>query len=201
MTDTQTPDVVKWYTRARKFPQLIGRTPDGMKLWGGPYTMTQACGFILVLFVGLNTMSLWARYGLLGNFVVLGTVAAATVFALGRVPVGSRNPLIVATGLWKALASPRHGHLRGKPVRIRRPHRLQHKVLICLDTTRQMITAPTPPPAVRPSTAEAPPAQPLVGPSTPAQTPPQTGNPAPALTGIQALLASATTSQRSETPR
>ena len=30
------PDVVRWYTRARKFPQLIGRTPDGAKTVGRP---------------------------------------------------------------------------------------------------------------------------------------------------------------------
>jgi len=29
-------EVVKWYTRARRFPQLIGKTPDGARLWGGP---------------------------------------------------------------------------------------------------------------------------------------------------------------------
>ena len=34
-------EVVKWYTRARKFPTLIGKTPDGTRLPGGPYTITQ----------------------------------------------------------------------------------------------------------------------------------------------------------------
>ena len=34
-------EVVKNYTRARKFPQLLGMTPDGKKLPGGPYSYTQ----------------------------------------------------------------------------------------------------------------------------------------------------------------
>src|SRR5450759_686655 len=56
------PEVVKYYTRARKFPQLIGRTPDGAKIWGGPYTFTQAISAGVVLFVGVNTMGLWAHH-------------------------------------------------------------------------------------------------------------------------------------------
>ena len=69
----ESPEIVKWYTRARKFPQLIGKTPDGAKLWGGPYTYTQVVGASVVLVVGLKTISLWGSFGLVGNaLVVLG---------------------------------------------------------------------------------------------------------------------------------
>lgn len=216
MSETPTTDIVKWYTRARKFPQLIGRTPDGMKLWGGPYTITQACGFGVVLFVGLNTMSLWASFGFVGNFVVLGAVAAGVVFGLGRIPVGSRSPLSVANGAWKAVSSPQHGRLGGRPVRIRRPHRLQHSVLVQMDPLPTPSSAPKPAtettqPAEQPqhsrrllptrlSRPEAPAPQPDVAEPTPA---PQAADiPAPALTGIQALLASSTAGgpHRSENP-
>jgi hypothetical protein len=215
MSETPTTDIVKWYTRARKFPQLIGRTPDGMKLWGGPYTITQACGFGLVLFVGLNTMSLWASFGFVGNFIVLGAVAAGVVFGLGRIPVGSRSPFSVTTGAWKAVASPQHGRLGGRPVRIRRPHRLQHRMLVQIDPVPA--PAENPAPASEPTPAaeqtrrsrrrllparrprpETPSPQPVAPEPVPAS--PQPHTPAPALTGIQALLAAsaAGTSHRSE---
>ena len=48
---------LKWYTRARKFPQLIGRTPDGTRIPGGPYTYTQvAAGVVTAVYasVGAN---------------------------------------------------------------------------------------------------------------------------------------------------
>ena len=123
-------EVVKWYTRARKFPQLIGRTPDGARLWGGPYTITQAVGGGLLLLVGINTMGLWARYGLLGNALLLLAVTYTAVLLLGRIPVGSRNPLAVLSGFATAVSSPRTGHHAGRPVRVRRPHRVRHRVVI-----------------------------------------------------------------------
>lgn len=200
MTDNQTTDIVKWYTRARKFPQLIGRTPDGMKLWGGPYTITQAVGFGLVLFVGLNTMSLWANFGFVGNFVVLGAVAVGVVFGLGRIPVGSRSPLSVGAGAWKAVAAPQHGRLGGRPVRIRRPHRLRHSVLV---QTRSA-PAPADPPQVMARTEKTPRSL-LRRPErrqAPTSTEPATPATAPALTGVQALLASCPDPhRRSETTR
>lgn len=201
MSNEQGPDIVKWYTRARKFPQLIGRTPDGMKLWGGPYTITQAVGFGLVLFVGLNTMSLWARFGFVGNFVVLGTVAVGVVFGLGRIPVGSRSPLSVGAGAWKAVASPQHGRLGGRPVRIRRPHRLRHSVLVQLGTALPSQASPQ----VIARTEETPRSL-LRGPErreTPPPTDPASSRTAPALTGVQALLASCPDphQHRSENPR
>lgn len=122
-------EVVKWYTRARKFPQLIGRTPDGARLWGGPYTITQAVGGGLLLLAGVNTMGMWARYGLLGNALLLLAVTYTAVLLLGRIPVGSRNPLAVLSGLATALSSPRTGHHAGRPVRVRRPHRVRHRIV------------------------------------------------------------------------
>lgn len=203
MSDKPTPDVVRWYTRARRFPQLIGRTPDGARLWGGPYTITQAVGAGVTLVVGLNTMWLWAGFGFVGNLLVLGVVTYGVVFALGRIPVGSRSPLSVLTGVYKAIAAPSHGRLAGRPVRIRRPHRLQHAVVIRHEPT---VTIPAaapdaaPPVVEAPAPAPIPPAPPIPAPPTPALTPT-----AP-LSGVQSLLAGAGPARaahsrpRSETP-
>ncbi len=123
-------EVVKWYTRARKFPQLIGRTPDGRRIPGGPYTFTQAIGAGVVLLVGVNTMGLWAGYGLIGNGLILLGAAYGMVLLLGRIPVGSRSPLAVVSGGVRALGAPRVGRLAGRPVRLRRPRRVRHRVVI-----------------------------------------------------------------------
>ncbi|MFE6508090.1 hypothetical protein ACFVBP_10505 [Nocardioides sp. NPDC057764] len=125
-------DVVKWFTRARKFPQLIGRTPDGTRIWGGPYTLTQALGGAGVLVVGLKTMSLWAHFGFIGSLVVLVAVTGSVVWGLGRIPVGARSPLSMAAGLAHAVGAPKTGRLGGRPIRIRRPHQLRHTVIFAV---------------------------------------------------------------------
>ena len=57
-------EVVKWYTRARRFPQLIGKTADGTTIWGGPYTYTQAGVGAAVLIIGSQTIDWWGQFGL-----------------------------------------------------------------------------------------------------------------------------------------
>jgi hypothetical protein len=140
-------EVVRWYTRARKFPQLIGRTPDGRRIPGGPYTFTQAVGAGVVLLVGVNTMGWWARYGLIGNGLLLLGVAYAVVLGLGRIPVGSRSPLAVAAGGMRALAAPRVGRLAGRPVRLRRPHRVRCRLVLLSGPPRSLPSRPARRPA------------------------------------------------------
>jgi hypothetical protein len=177
-------EVVRWYTRARRFPQLIGRTPDGARIWGGPYTFTQAVGAGLVLFVGLNTMGLWAHYGLVGNGLILLGAAYAVVLVLGRIPVGARNPLAVAAGASRALTAPRTGRLAGRPVRLRRPRRLRHQMHVLLDPTPVTRSPANPPPVAPADRAQA------AAPADPPPPAPAAAGPRPpALTGVQSLLA------------
>jgi hypothetical protein len=216
MSEKTPPEVVRWYTRARRFPQLIGRTPDGARLWGGPYTITQAVGAGLMLFAGLNTMPLWASFGFVGNLLVLGVATYGVVLLLGRIPVGSRSPLSVAAGAYRAVSSPRHGRLGGKPVRLRRPHRLRHTVVLRLDSLP--VTAADRAPAAGPAEAAA--ARPAAStgcrrtgrrkPDPVPAVPPAPGPAAgcaparaagkPALTGVQSLLAGAGRLTGSEAP-
>jgi len=140
MGDQPTVERVKWFTLARKFPQLIGRTPDGARIPGGPYTITQAVGGLIVLVVGYYSMGLWANFGVLGNYTLLLALTGAVIFGLGRIPLGARNPAAIGIGAFRAVAAPQRGRLRGRPVRIRRPRQLTQRVVIC--------TALTPPPPV-----------------------------------------------------
>lgn len=110
-------EVVKWYTRARRFPQLIGKTPDGAALWGGPYTYTQVIGGAVFLVVAAKTMWLWGRFGTIGNILLLLGTSYAVVLLLGQLPAGARNPLSVAAGTLRSIAAPRFGHQGGHAVR------------------------------------------------------------------------------------
>lgn len=145
MGDQPTVERVKWFTLARKFPQLIGRTPDGARIPGGPYTITQAVGGPIVLVVGYYSMGLWANFGVLGNYTLLLALTGAVIFGLGRIPLGARNPAAIGMGAFRAVAAPQRGRLRGRPVRIRRPRQLTHRVVIC--------TALTPPPVAETAAA------------------------------------------------
>lgn len=96
---------LKWYTRARKIPQMIGRTPDGTRIPGGPYTFTQvfagvAAGGLLWL-----TPGVWARGGLLASAIVALAVIFGAVYLTGQLPPGMRNPLVLGTGLLKVFSS------------------------------------------------------------------------------------------------
>lgn len=116
----------KWFTSARKFPQLIGRTPDGSRLPGGPYTITQVVVAGVTGVLLWNTTWLWARFGLAGNLVVGPSLLFAAVWAAGKIPFDMRNPLVVASGwasvIWR-LGDP--GGFRLPP-----PHRGRSKVLM-----------------------------------------------------------------------
>jgi hypothetical protein len=188
----ETYEVVKWYTRARRFPQLIGKTPDGAKLWGGPYTYTQVVGAAIVLVVGVNSVGLWGQFGLIANAVILLSSAYGTAVLLGRLPVGSRNPLSVGSGLIRALSSPTHGNFAGRSVRIRRPHRVQTRLIIShvathLFDVHRPSNAPATAARVEPQQLRhhRPRSRPLAAPSPAARR-----TALPALTAVQLLLAS-----------
>lgn len=193
------PEIVKWYTRARKFPKLIGRTPDGTVIAGGPYTITQAVGVGAVLLIGINTMGLWGRFDLITNSVILLGAVFGTIFLLGKIPVGARNPVAVATGAARASTSPRRGRVAGKPIRVRRPRRVQHHVLIALPTPNQQAREERLPSVSEPQELDVPhPEEPWILPTDPESSPGSAQPVAtasapprrPALTGVQSLLAS-----------
>lgn len=123
-------EVVKWYTRARKFPQLIGKTPDGTTIWGGPYTYTQVIVGVGIVAVGSKTTSMWGHFGLIGNILLLLGVAYGTVLVVGRLPIGSRNPLSVGSGALRAWTSPAKGRLGGAPVQMRKPHTARSRLVV-----------------------------------------------------------------------
>lgn len=126
-------DTAKWYTRARRFPQLIGKTTDGRPLPGGPYTYTQVIAGVSVLVVGYKSMWLWGQFGWVTNSVLLIGVTIGLVFLLGKLPIGSRNPLNIAAGALHAFSCPHLGKVAGEPLRPRPPQTCRGKV-VALET-------------------------------------------------------------------
>lgn len=188
-------EVVKWYTNARKFPQLIGKTPDGARIWGGPYTFTQVGVGVGIVVVASQTTWLWGHFGLVGNIAIVGLVLVVSVWAAGQLPIGSRNPLSIGAGALRALSAPSQGRLAGVGFKHRRPRQIRSNTVITAVTD---ISAPAPPARATGVTAIAddvlaglPDARRLT--HAPRSLRPTPGTiraaEAPALTGIQKLLA------------
>lgn len=102
----QPAEVIRNFTAARKFPQLIGKTPDGKRIAGGPYTLTQFVGGAGAL-VGLYLTRgvWWSQLGMQWSIVLVVTVVVGTVVLLGRIRPGGRSPLSVAAGAARALSA------------------------------------------------------------------------------------------------
>ena len=109
----------KWYTRARKFPQLVGRTPDGTRIPGGPYTYTQIAVVVATVVVMWNTTWLWARGSLLSSAAIFVVVLFAAGFGAGQLPPGMRNPFLMIGGVCRLLKP--GWTLNGRPLPARRP--------------------------------------------------------------------------------
>ena len=213
LASSDAPEIVKWYTRARRFPQLIGKTPDGGTIWGGPYTYTQLIGGVAFIVIGSKTTWLWGQFGQIGNALLLFGSAYGLVLLLGRLPLGTRNPLHVAAGILRAVSAPAHGHLGGGPIRIRRPHRTTSRLVIgtpphprpiattsdptwAPTVSRDDVAAVTPEPGQHRGPRRLRPRRTPTRPVAPRRLRPPVHDqpaspPAPALTGVQRLLASA----------
>lgn len=96
---------LKWYTRARKFPQLIGRTPDGTRIPGGPYTYTQVAAGVVTAVLLAQTTRLWAHGSLMLNATIFIGATVGAVIAAGKLPPGMRNPLVLASGAINLMTS------------------------------------------------------------------------------------------------
>lgn len=139
-------EVIKWYTHVRKFPTLIGRTSDGKRIPGGPYTPTQLLVGAGAAWLMSQTTWVWARFGRMGNITTFLLVVGGLIFGLGKLPIGSRNPLRVLAGSFAAVTRPTGGRYRGSAVAVARPERVRQWA--ALD--------PAPAPQQRPSSPSAP---------------------------------------------
>lgn len=108
--------VGRFYTRSRKIPHLIGKTPQGGRIIGGPYTLTQIGVFVVVVGLLWATRHLWFFENYLLSLALIPATGLGLGFLAGRLPITGRNPLRMASSLWHAATAPPRGVTAGRPV-------------------------------------------------------------------------------------
>lgn len=171
----------RWYTAARRFPQLIGRTPDGSKVPFGPHTILQIVTFGFMVLLLWNTTWLWARFSLIGNGLLALLLMVGPWWLAGRMPYRMRNPMVAIGGWWSAVQRASAG---AQPVvKLRKPRVAAGQVVMITDWTPAAEADESMPAEVSNSRQ---PAEPSIAPTV---EPDVASPPAPALTGVQRLLA------------
>lgn len=119
--------VVRFYTQARKIPFFLGKFGD-WRIWGGPYTLTQVVVFVAVAWIGQFTMPLWAGGWLpIFAWVPVLIVAGASGFAVGKIPLKGRNPLLLLLGILSYADAPTWGTCGGKDVTLKKNRTIRHR--------------------------------------------------------------------------
>lgn len=128
--NAEQPEVLRWYTPARRLQRLVGKAPGGGYYPGGPYPITAIFGAGVVLLVLTLTKDLiWSTGDWLTDSVLIPGVSALVVlFALKKVKPGGRNPLSAGWAFCSAVTSPSYGRYRGRALRSGRPRRVRHRI-------------------------------------------------------------------------
>jgi hypothetical protein len=108
----------QFYSGARRVKQLLGTFPDGTRIPGGPYTLTQALVLVGTVVIGWWTRPLWG-HDLLSDVILLGAVTLGAAVLAGKLPGGRVNPFRVISGALGLLVRPSSGTYRGRPMKTR----------------------------------------------------------------------------------
>lgn len=132
---SESPMTMKWFTRVRRIPTLIGKMPSGERIKGGPYKASQLVAFGSVLVVSLWSMKWWAQLpvystGVDGQFYAYATAGVAAVgaglIAKRTTPTEGQSAVATGSGAARLLTSsrdPRFGQGSAVPRATRRPAR------------------------------------------------------------------------------
>jgi len=107
------PQIGRSYTRARRFPLVIGKLPGGGRILGGPYTMTQVGVMVAAIVVLRVTAPIWAHLSY-GDALVYIAVPYGLGYLVRRARFEGREPLRAGAGALTAFGSPPGGRLRGR---------------------------------------------------------------------------------------
>lgn len=123
MTMENEVEVARFYTRARRFPKQIGRTLDGAKIPGGPYSILQFTLGVSSIIVLVATRQAWGLGSIFFDFPVAAGLGWGVALITGRIPATRRNVLFVAWGAIAAAFAPPVGRYRDATIQIPKPHR------------------------------------------------------------------------------
>lgn len=77
---------IRWHTEARQQPRIIGKDVSGKKIPGGPYTIYQVVGGLMILPIGLWTKPLWAPHtSTIAAWIILAAVTFTAVWLIGLI--------------------------------------------------------------------------------------------------------------------
>lgn len=190
-SETSDELIGRCYTKARRAPLVHGVIRDvnggrGIRLPGGPYTLTQLAAIVGTFVALILTRAIWGGHGLMDVVVLLGLPFAAA-FLLRHLHIDGRNPAAAMVSVAVMMTGPQWGRLHGRPFRPAHP--------VSGDT---LITVATDGPAAGSSPAAARLASAITDPARPASAAPAPDATAgaPVASGVQALLARRATSTR-----
>lgn len=166
------PMVMKWFTRVRRIPTLIGKMPSGERIKGGPYKAAQLVAFGGVLGLSLWSMKWWAKLpiyatGFDGQIYAYATalgLAVAAGLVAKRMPGEGQSVLVVGSGSTRLLTSSSAPRFAGRSAVARppaRPRRQRRITITELDATPQapaVVEEPAPSLEQQPTPQQTPPA-------------------------------------------
>lgn len=106
----------KFYTAARKIPQLIGVTPTGERIPGGPYTPAQFGLGIATLVLGFITRPLWGHDEIISESLIIIAAATGITYGTGKLPRSRRSLINLVNCCLALLSRPRTGKYRGRKI-------------------------------------------------------------------------------------
>ncbi|MET9427884.1 MULTISPECIES: hypothetical protein [unclassified Streptomyces] len=175
------------YTKARRAPLVHGVIRDvnggrGIRLPGGPYTLTQLAAIVATFVVLILTRGVWGGHGLMDAGLLI-CLPFAAAFMLRHLHIDGRNPAAALLSVMTMLTGPRWGRMHGRPFRPARPARGDVRITLAAPSGEHPAPAAT---EVRPVLAADGPA---VRPALPAVPATDAAAGAPVASGVQALLA------------
>lgn len=105
----------KFYTSARKVQQLLGTLPDGRRIPGGPYTLTQVLAGLTAGVLAMVLRPLWSQ-GVLSDTVIIVLVVAGVGYLAGKIPRTRRSPITLINGVLNLITRPTTGRYRGRTI-------------------------------------------------------------------------------------
>lgn len=177
--------VLRWYTRARRIPRMVGKLPGSERgIPGGPYTLTQISGAAVTFWVLSKVSPALVGDGLIANLAVQVIPAVVVLFALRLVKPGGRDPVSSGIAACAVMTSSRWGRHGGRSLKPKKPVRVHATVRVRLPAPQEL--CPTVP-AHEPVLAVAPVSPPVLQPSADPAAPTPAG-PVP-VTALERLLA------------
>jgi hypothetical protein len=111
---------------------MFGKLPNGGRVPGGPYRVSQLVLGSVVLIAGWNTKDVWGPSvgSPLTQIVLLVVLTGGATWASGKIPATKRNLFNLTLDGFTAAISPASGTFKGLPVKIARPHYVGGVVLL-----------------------------------------------------------------------